>query len=292
VARLASNQASRELINDLDRWHVHKDHLTVSDKGSTPIIIHRILKDKSGKPAHRFEFRDPETKSWLPQFRPITKDVASVVMQSQLVPEVFYFDRMNPGTFELATFLKARGTIIFFEPSSAKDIKLFEKFKAIADIIKYSGERIPDYMERYPVIECLLEIETQGKDGLFYRSANASTPDRWKVVKPFILPEMQDAAGAGDWCSSGIIQQLCSMGHGDFLKAGVTRIESALRYGQALGALNCLYDGARGLMYHYKTKDLLNVVEKLLAEKNTASFSLKKKPLIDISSNLQFSNLY
>ncbi|NCI47255.1 carbohydrate kinase family protein [Sediminibacterium soli] len=292
VARLAANQASTELIHDLDRWHVHKDHLSVSDKGSTPIIIHRILKDKNGNPVHRFEFRDPETKSWLPQFKPITKDVASEVMEKHLIPEVFYFDRMNPGTFELATYLKARGTIIFFEPSSAKDVQLFEKFKAVADIIKYSHDRIPDYRERYPSIECLLEIETQGKNGLNFRSANSSNPDKWKLLKAFVLAEVKDAAGAGDWCSSGIIQQLCLKGHSEFLRTGVTRIESGLRYGQALGALNCLYDGARGLMYHYTARDLQKVVDQLITEKSTHNLSLKTKPLIDISSGVLFSSLY
>ena len=73
MARLANNQAGVELIRDFKRWEIHLDYLRVNKEGSTPIIIHRILRDKSSKPIHRFEFRDPDTKKWLPQLKPITK---------------------------------------------------------------------------------------------------------------------------------------------------------------------------------------------------------------------------
>jgi fructokinase len=292
VARLANNRAGAELILDLERWKIHTDYISINELGSTPIIIHRILKDKTGKPLHRFEFRDPETKSWLPQLKPITKNVALEVIQHNIVPKVFYFDRINPGTLELALHLKSKGTIIYFEPSSAKDIKLFEKFLAIADIVKFSHDRIPDYKDRYGSIQCFLEIETLGKDGLVYRSKKNAKPNHWKKINGFPLNDIQDSAGAGDWCTAGIINNLCLEGQTGLYSSRISNIEIALQFGQALGALNCLYDGARGIMYYYEIKNLLAIVNRFTNEKHIEKNSLIISPRIDISTKTKFSELY
>lgn len=292
VARLANDQAGAELVLDLNRWHVNTRFLSINDDGITPIIIHRILKDKQGKPLHRFEFRDPETKFWLPQFKAITKNIAAEIIDKKPLPQVFYFDRMNPGTFELVNYLKQRGCVIFFEPSSIKDTKQFEKFLALTDILKYSADRIPDYKDKYASLKCFLEIETVGKDGLLYRSKKNSNPNQWKAVKGFNLNDVKDAAGAGDWCSSGIISQICIDGREGLYSCGVNQIEYALNIGQALGALNCLFDGARGLMYHYSHKQLTSMLSRFLHNRNLIGINVPTSPRIDISTNLLFSSLY
>jgi fructokinase len=292
VARLANDQAAAELINDLKRWGIHIENISVNDQGSTPIIIHRILKDKSGRPMHRFEFRDPETKAYLPQFKPITKHIATEIINQDSRPQVFYFDRMNPGTLELATHLKSQGTVIYFEPSSIKDCTEFDKFLAISDIVKFSHDRIPDFKERYPSSRCFLEIETLGTQGLVYRTKKSSTPDQWRSIEAFSLSNIQDAAGAGDWFTSGIIYRLCSDGAQGLRDASVSKIKSALQFGQMLGAFNCLYDGARGLMYYYESKKLLSLVNHFIEDKAVGTRHLTASPIIDISTKRTFSELY
>lgn len=292
VARLANDQAGAELINDLKRWGIHIDNISISGEGSTPIIIHRILKDKTGKPIHRFEFRDPETKAYLPQFKPITKNIAAEIISQDSRPQVFYFDRMNPGTLELATHWKAQGAVIYFEPSSIKDSKEFERFLAIADIVKFSHDRIPDFKERYSSIRCFLEIETLGTQGLVYRIKKSAAPDQWKSVKAFSLPNIQDAAGAGDWFTSGIIYRLCAEGIRGLKEASIAEIKNALQFGQMLGAFNCLYDGARGLMYYYESKKLLPLVNHFIEDKDIDTHSIQASPRIDISTKRTFSELY
>ena len=291
VARLASDQAAAELIHDLNRWHVHINHISISDDGSTPIIIHRILKDKIGKPIHRFEFRDPETKAWLPQFKAITKNIASEVIGKNIQPNIFYLDRMNPGTFELAKYLKSKGTVIFFEPSSNKDEGQFEKFLSLADIVKFSHERIGDFKERYNNITCYLEIETRGKEGLVYRTKKSGNPHQWKRLAGFPVTNIQDTAGAGDWCTSGIIHSLFANDETHLSDIGVLNLEKAMRFGQALGALNCFYDGARGLMYYYEHQKLVLTAERFITEKIIDPKSLASSPKIDISSQKRFSEL-
>lgn len=292
IARLANNRAGVELVKDLERWHIHTDHLFQNDDGRTPIIIHRIKRDKNDNPIHRFEFRDPETGSWLPQLKPITKNLAAEVLLGKVSPEVFYFDRLNPGTFELAQGLKSQGTIICFEPSSIKDRDQFEQFLGITDILKYSHERLPDYKGLFRSSRCFLEIETRGKDGLLYRSKNNSDPNHWHPISGFLLEEIQDAAGAGDWCTAGIIHMLCAGGREELYKSGVKLQNKALQFGSALGAMNCFYDGARGLMYHYTTEKLLTEVHRFIVNNKIDPKTMVKSPRIDISTQLKFSDLY
>src|SRR5687768_16063076 len=61
IARLAKNDATKEIEKDFKKWEVKTNLISKTKEGSTPIIIHRILKDKKGNPKHRFEFKDPET---------------------------------------------------------------------------------------------------------------------------------------------------------------------------------------------------------------------------------------
>jgi fructokinase len=138
IARLANNRATEELENDLKRWRVRTQLITKTADGSTPIIIHRILKDKLGKPKHRFEFRDPDTGKWLPQYKPVlNKDVPSI-LENKRQPRFFYFDRINRASIELAKNFKSAGAIIFFEPSSiGSKMSLFEECLEVTDIIKF-----------------------------------------------------------------------------------------------------------------------------------------------------------
>lgn len=291
VARLADNEASKELLQDLNRWHIHTNFLSIADEGSTPIIIHRILKDKLGRPIHRFEFRDPATKTWLPQFKPITKDIAAKVLQENIQADVFYFDRINPGTFDLIMELKGRGSIIFFEPSSIKDQKQFEKFLSVSDIVKFSHDRIPQYKDLYASSMCFLEIETLGADGLLYRYKE-SNHQGWHKIPGFSIPYVQDAAGAGDWCTAGIIYALCANGKGRLLKASPQFIEDAMKLGQSFGAINCLYDGARGSMYFYDSETFLSTIRKFLHQKQISNADLRTDPQTDISKEIILSQLY
>lgn len=293
IARLADNGGSEALLTDLRRWGVRTDYLTITKDGSTPIIIHRILTDKGGNPIHRFEFRDPQSKSWLPQFKPITKVAAAAILQKKRVPALFYFDRMNPGTLDLVKHFRDQGSVIFFEPSSDKDIKQFEKFVAYTDILKFSEDRLPDYKIRYPDRQCFLEIETRGKEGLAYRSAVNPLKNEWKALEGYAIPDVRDAAGAGDWCSAGIIARLGLPHRTAFTQVQEANVETALYFGQFLGALNCFYDGARGLMYHYTQEEFDKLVQTDAGHQALLNdLARKEKPAIVISRNVSLASLY
>ena len=248
VARLKNNDATKEIFSDLHRWGVSTDFVLSEPTGSTQIIIHRILKNKKGQSVHRFEFRNPITGNWFPGYKPFLSKEVPELIKKMPVPKVYYFDRINRAAIDLAVEAKSQGAVIFFEPSSIGDPKLFEQCLQTTDIIKFSNERIPNYKTLFKKSKVYLEIETLGKDGLNFRCTKSSQP-KWTHVEPFELSDLTDSAGAGDWCSAGIINALCRHGLVGLKKKGIREVKAGLLAGQVLGAINCFFDGARGIMY-------------------------------------------
>ena len=63
------------------------------------------------------------------------------------------------------------------------------------------------------------------------------------------ISNVVDTAGAGDWCSAGIIHILRKEKIQKISDANEIIIKQAVKFGQALAGLNCMFYGARGSMY-------------------------------------------
>jgi len=276
VARLNNNRAADELISDLKKWDVKTDLVFKREDGSTPIIIHRILKDKLGNPKHRFEFKIPGTRQWLPNFKALVNNDTELIKTIVPKSKVFYFDRVSRSAIELAKYYKGNGALVVFEPSSYGEERLFKEGLSVSHILKFSNERLANYTERYPVNQCLLEIETLGSKGLQYRTKKSKNK-AWKLIKAPVIDVIKDAAGAGDWCTAGIVHHLGINGFKSLSDASIPDIENALKTGQLLGALNCKFDGARGMMYNIAFRNLAGYLEDI---------SMKKQPDIKYSPQL------
>jgi fructokinase len=258
IARLSNNVAGDILIHDLLRWNVKDDLLTLSDDGSTPVIIHRILRSTSGEARHKFEFKNPEDGTYLPSYKATLLKSVPAVLDKVSEGNVFYFDRLSPSTIEMAKGYKKKKTIIFFEPSSNKDLKGFEECLKIADVVKFSNDRISNYSELFPKGIAPLEIQTLGKDGLQFRLKGSAS---WQNVPAFSVDGVLDSAGAGDWCTAGIIMNL--FGSKPISRISESDIFRAIRFGQALSALNCRFEGARGLMYNASKRELFDILDEI-----------------------------
>lgn len=295
VARLAKNSATKEIEKDFKKWEVQTTLISKTDEGSTPIIIHRILKDKRGKPKHRFEFRDPETAAWLPSYKPVLyKDVDSII-HKQPHAKVFYFDRINRGAIELAKANKEKGALIFFEPSSIGTHEgLFNECLQVADIIKFSNDRISNYAQLFPKQQVSLEIETRGIDGIRYRFGGIKKSETWHKIKAYYVNDVVDAAGAGDWCSAGIIDKLCKQGIKSLNISNAENIKKAIKYGQLLGALNCYFDGARGIMYNIAEPEFNKIVRGIekSGSLDLTKVNFPKQLSIPKRKPIQISSLY
>jgi sugar/nucleoside kinase (ribokinase family) len=291
IARLHNNNASKKLLSDLNDWKVNTSLITLTPDGSTPIIIQRIKKDKNGNSVHNFQFRNPDNGEWLPSYKPVLGSEVESLTRKSPVPSIFYFDRVNRSSIDLAKYYKQRGAVIYFEPSSMSENKQFEECLNVADIIKFSDERIKKYASLYPNQRVPLEIETLGKEGLRYRYSHQLKSKKWTTLSSYKISYVVDAAGAGDWFSAGVISIIASHGAKGFKSCKEESIVKALKYGQALGALNCFFDGARGLMYSLIHKQTLILIKRIQSSKYPLTFINKKEDIKPIK-NFRIDSLY
>jgi fructokinase len=256
ISRLKSDKHAYRLVTDLKNNGVNLDYISLSETGSTPIIIQRNIIDRLGNPKHKFEFIDPYSGKYLPSFKSITIKMAKAILEETIYPNVFYFDRLTPGIIDLVRAYKEKGSLIVFEPSSIK-FKDFDKVKHLIDIIKFSDQRIKNYKELINPSIIPLEIETMGVNGLRYR---CNFLDReWHHLNPFLIDDVIDSSGAGDWSSAAIIYYLQEKFDSSLKNLTQMDIENVLLFAQKLGALNCTFEGARGLMKLSKDKILKKV---------------------------------
>jgi fructokinase len=291
VARLKQNKASIELLADLSDCKVNTSLISQTSDGSTPIIIERLKKDKNGNSIHTFQFRNPENGDWLPSYKPVLASEVKSITDKLPITNVFYFDRVNRSSIELAKYHKGKGAVIFFEPSSMKENRLFEECLKLADIIKFSNDRIRDYGTLYQKQRVPLEIETLGKEGLRYRFSHLLDSSKWTSVSSYKISYVVDAAGSGDWFSAGLISKIAINGIKGFKKSNEEMISKALQFGQALAALNCFFDGARGIMYELTKEQICSLVKKLQSSKTPLTLINDKEDFKPIK-NLNIRSLY
>lgn len=264
LARLGGDVAAKELLRDMEKWEVKTCLIFRNDAGSTPIIVERIGTSLGGIPWHRFEWACPNCGSWLPKHKPVLASNIGQITNEMPQSQVFYFDRVSRSSVELAKVNKGRGALIMFEPSAIKDDKLFSESLKIADIVKYSHERLGHAQKLTQKISVPLEIETLGAEGLRYRlGGNGKRNRKWKIMRAFSVKNLKDAAGCGDWCSAGIIHLLGNAGREGFEDAKQKDIEATLNFGQALAALNCYFEGARGGMYSISKREFEALVREI-----------------------------
>jgi len=292
IARLKKNLATTELTKDLKKWKVKTKLVTATKDGSTPIIIQRIKTNKQGNPIHKFEFKDPKNGTWLPNYKPVLSAEVSNIVKNAPIPSVFYFDRINRGSIDFAKFYKSKGSLIYFEPSSIGEMRLFEECLQVADIIKFSTDRISNYESLFPIQRVPLEIQTHGIEGISYRFGKKLNEKKWHKLPVFSISGLVDASGAGDWMSAGLMTTIGKQGSKGFENLDSKKVIAALRFGQALGSLNCFYNGARGLMYNHTKSQIETLVKQLQKSKADYTLLVKNKNKKSKKASIDISKLY
>jgi sugar/nucleoside kinase (ribokinase family) len=273
VARLNGDDASKQVLADFERWGVRLQFAETGPGAETPIVIHKIRTDASGQAVHRFSLNCPYCGSFLPTYRAVLASAAENITSKIKNPKVFFFDRVSRGALILAKECADKGALIVFEPSGIGEPKLFKQAAAIAHIVKYSSDRVDGFKDLLSETRPLIEIETRGSEGLrFCGSKISNRPKMWQKLEALSVTEIKDTAGAGDWCTAGLIHLTGQDGFAGFETMDINDISQALRFGQAMAAWTCGFEGARGGVYHRSKKNFqTEVVSILKSAKRSAS---------------------
>jgi len=277
IARLGNDSEGKRIIEDMKKWGVKTKFIEQESEIHTPRIIERVFAGK--KPKHRFYIKC-DHRNWLPRRRSYLLKVLEQIQDKLPKSNVFYFDRASPSALQLAKTLKEKNTIIFFEPPKFLDDHIFRECLRIADVFKHcynqsietenSGIKIP------------LEIRTKGKEGLEYK-AQFLKQKTWQHMDAFPVTNIVDAAGSGDWLTAGIIHFI---GQSTSKTLSQKKLETALRFGQALASLNCNFIGARGIMYYLTKSRVLSLVDKTMTTNESQRINITSKPRVQLTSSL------
>jgi sugar/nucleoside kinase (ribokinase family) len=264
IARIGFGSVANALRADLQQCGVREEFLIADDKAETPIIVQENRRRSNGTMSHRFVWQCPNCGNYLPMFRAPIRTSVRLLLERLPRQNAFFFDRVAPATVALAEGSADRGAIVMFEPQKqpAKD-KLFDRALLASHIVKYSRDRIPKLV-RPRGWRPELEIQTLGSLGLKYRLRSDGA---W-VHLPIVLSgiEPTDTSGAGDWTTAGILDALLRSRNAVIAHDRV-RVEDAIRHGQALAAINCGYEGARGAMYSLLSNQIRDRATNLVAGK-------------------------
>lgn len=262
IARLNAETSSLRVKNDMRNWGVRLDFVRLAPTTGVSVITQEISIKDDGTPSHKFHWRNcPKCGSWLPNYKPVTLRGTKVVKEKTKKGDLYFFDRTSPGALDLARHFKSLGALIFFEPSAKGDPRHFEEALKLADIVKYSDQRFASVLKKGTGIAPFLELQTLGSRGLRYRFAGKRS---WSQLNAFEVDGIYDTCGSGDWTTAGIISQLCRGGLDGLFASSEEDVISALTYGQALGAWNCGFEGARGGMYQVDKRRFKKDISEIL----------------------------
>jgi fructokinase len=241
IGRLGDDAAGQCIRGAFKRAGIDMRHLSFATEVATPIVIQDFVADRSGLRRHRFSFVCPRCGTWLPRFH---SPSAAQIRQAMAgpAPRCFYFDRVTGPLLRLAEWAKDGGALVVFEPSAIQNARLFDRALGACHVFKFAAERL-GHAGLEAADGPALIVRTEGAAG-----AAARWRGRWIAHPALAAGAIVDAAGAGDWCSAGLIHALGQDGAAGFARAAEAEIVAALSLGQALARLNCAYEGARGLM--------------------------------------------
>lgn len=245
VARLDESPNSVTIRDDLEQWGVDTRWAQGEATGSTPLILQINHNPGTDAARHKFHWRCLNCSGWYPRFKPFKKTLLPEIEAHEKKVSAYYFDRAFPASIELAKHMRDQGAVIIFEPNGVRDERQFEAALSVADVVKYSHERMAPQADLVADPDVWLQIETIGRDGLRFRLRD----EDWRTLEAVPAPFVIDTAGAGDWCSAALIDGCFRRGRESLKTTPSSKVQQALRLGQSYASLNCAYAGARGLMF-------------------------------------------
>ena len=248
VGYLGDDEAGRLVRKDLIQAKVVSEHLHHKIGAVTPVFVQQLQHDEQGIPHHTFTRKCPSCGSPMEAGSLATTPIKK--FDNDEAPDVFFMDRLSHDILALAESAKARGAVVYYEPSAKSDASFWSDACTLVDIVKYSADRFsPGELETFTHSgRPMWEVQTMGAKGLRYRhhADHRIKPSNWIASGGYKAPRVVDTCGAGDWCSAGLLSRLLSKEQDIASEAVFT---DAVHHGQALAAWACAFVGARGAMY-------------------------------------------
>lgn len=242
-----------KMAHDLSRYGCDCRYVTNTPEGGTTLLRCTHKKDAEGRKSIAFRAGSPGGSRFPKHHYLRARDEAPAFLEGlEEAPGVYFFDDPAAGHRLIARTLRARGSLVYFEPSAIKTNADLDAVSA-SDIIKFSGENVPDtsFSDRF---DDKLFVQTLGADGLRFRLRGGS----WIQLPSAECVDVIDWEGAGDWTTSAFLAKLAAIGKtfADLTEADVTL---ALKAAQAVAAKSVQYLSSKGLIHSKADPALLGL---------------------------------
>jgi sugar/nucleoside kinase (ribokinase family) len=244
IAHLDLSEQGFKIKDDLQRYGADVRFVENSIHGGTTLLRCTHKRDKTTG-EHTVSFRSTSPGSRFPKRRFLrVRDEAPTFMENlEFTPDIFFFDAAEAGLRYLASELRKRGTMIYFEPESDADKNKFLKAVEISDIIKFSHEKISDmsFTNQY---DNKLFIRTLGAEGLEFNLCNQG----WRKVTSVHNDNVVDWEGAGDWTTSQFIACLCEKEILSISQTTIQSVRECLEIACQTASSSVSYLGSKGMI--------------------------------------------
>lgn len=235
-------------------------------KKNIPKIIEVYDKNRN----HLFYTKCPWCGQDLLESRFITKKEAERLISRIVDHDIFFIDRISDGIKWIAEEYGALHKKVMYEPNSGRNLKAVVEMSRLANIIKFSEDKISLAMAQIIREQCKksvldLIIVTRGERGMnfSYRLDEEEFSD-WIEGPNIKFIGLRDTSGAGDWLTAGFLHFWSKTGYTLEKQALFDSLRAALE----LSAICSKKEGAQGAFYDTKLFECLKNSYHIKLEKN------------------------
>lgn len=247
VAKLDASADGYKMTESLKDFGCDCRYVTNTEDGGTTFLTIRHGLDKDGNKQTRVMHGSTD-KDGNPSRFPRRKhlkvrgEAPAFVEALDFVPDVFFFDDPAAAHRLIAKELKAKGSLVYFEPNTIKQNTDFTSVEH-SDVIKFSEENIPDisFTDNY---KDKLFIQTRGGDGLRFNLRG----EGWVDLPPVQNDKVVDWDGAGDWTTTVFLKELGNADALSISKMTTELVKSALEKAQVVASKSVSYLGSKGMI--------------------------------------------
>ena len=221
--------------------------------------IPRIIEVYDEKKRHLFYTKCWKCEKDLLGNRFITQKEAEILMPQIMDNDVFFTDRISSGIKYIAREYMSMNKKVIYEPNSARNLKAVIEMSKLANVVKFSTDRISLETAGIILEQCAegaleLVIATQGEKGMSfcYRIDNKNFSE-WIEGPNIEFMQIKDTSGAGDWLTAGFLHFWSQAGYS--LDKDV--IFDILKRALDLSAICSRIEGAQGAFYDRELFDCL-----------------------------------
>ena len=194
VAHLDQSEQGLQIKDDLLRYGADVRFVENSATGGTTLLRCTHKRDKmTGEHTASFRATSPGSRFPRRRFLRVRDEAPAFIEKLDFTPDVFFFDAAEAGLRYLASELRRKGTLVYFEPESDAEKAKFLKAVEVSDIVKFSHEKVSE-LDFVAKSTDKLFIRTKGAEGLEFNLCGKG----WVHIAPVPNDNVVDWEGAGD----------------------------------------------------------------------------------------------